>query len=69
MPGPRAHVRGLTVTDDDKTPVDTKCGAQIRARDGSVLNYVCNLDKGHLGRHAEVLREGDKELIVEDNAK
>lgn len=45
------------MTDDDKTPVDTKCGAPIRARDGSVTSYVCNLPRGHLGRHAEVLQD------------
>ncbi len=31
------------------------CGAAIRGRQGEDLGYVCNLDKGHLGKHAHVL--------------
>ncbi len=60
------------MTDDDKTPVDTKCGAQIRARDGSVLNYVCNLTRGHLGKHAEVMpfaQSGSPDRVEDSNAK
>ncbi len=30
------------------------CGAPIRDRSGRDLGYVCNLSKGHLGKHAEV---------------
>ncbi len=45
------------MTDDDKTPVDTKCGAPIRGRQGEDLGYVCNLTRGHLGRHAQVYQE------------
>lgn len=89
------------MTDDDKTPVDTTCGANpcpghvfslpiprgpndkpvfqggirycpapscgapIRARDGSVTSYVCNLPRGHLGRHAEVLQDATVTGIAE----
>ncbi len=43
------------MTDDDKTPVDTKCGAPIRDRNGTDLGYTCNLTRGHLGKHAQVM--------------
>lgn len=42
------------MTDDDKTPVDTTCGAPIRDRSGRDLGYVCNLGRGHLGKHAQI---------------
>ncbi len=56
------------MTDDDKTPVDTTCGAPIRDRSGRELGYVCNLTRGHLGRHAQVYENspGRWEQVVDD---
>ncbi len=44
---------GTVDVTDDRTPVDTTCGAAIRDRSGAGLDYVCNLGLGHLGRHAQ----------------
>ncbi len=44
------------------------CGAPIRARDGSALGYVCNLSRGHLGKHAQVFPVGRQAVALVDES-